>query len=149
MGATGNFDKDGNLVRLPMVLRSREEFESVFASSTMTILQASPWLSLDTLRLAYLLQDYLATVFGNTRGLTDEGLQKLGQILRQDFVDLSSDLEVAAHKYFEKEVYRRKLRDHEERHKYPKSESEARLGATQFMKSWAEVAAILDKHGSG
>ena len=148
MGTLGDFDEDGNPVRLPMVLRSREDFESFFESSSLTVLQASPWLSLDALRLGYLVQDYVATLFGNTKGLSDEGLQMLGQIVRQDFVDLSSDLEVASHKYFAKEVYRRRLRDHEEWHKLPKSETEARLRATQLMTRWDEVAAIMAAYGS-
>ena len=63
----------------------------------------------------------------------------VGQIIRQDFVELSSALEKASYDYFENEITKRKLSDLSEWHKYPRQTTESRLSSMVLLSNWEGV----------
>lgn len=74
----------------------------------------------------------------------------MGQVIRQDFIELSSALEKAAYDYFENQIRKRKLERLSDWHKYPREYTESRLKNTVLLSNWDSVheAATGDQEGA-
>jgi hypothetical protein len=142
MGALGMRDDEGELERCPLILRSKEVFEEWFSDSAAKITRYSPWLTTEATREFYYVLDYLTTLHQNTLSVSDDHFLELGAILRKDFVDLSAGLERAGYAFFQKDIFRLKLRKGDAWHKYPRAETERRLEATQLIKEWDAIAKL-------
>lgn len=148
MNALGGIDPQGELLRTPAVIASREAFEDWFAQTTTALATGSPWLSIEATREANYLQDYILTLHENTRSMPSNRFPELGLILRQDFVDLSSSLERATHSFFRSDIRSLTLRDPGLWHKYPIEQTEERLRSTRFTLEWEKIDELLRKTGS-
>lgn len=138
MVAPGTVDSQGEVIRAPQVLLSREVFEKWFARAIGHGVAGSTWLATDAKREANFLQDYLVTLHMHLQSVPSERFLSVGWLIRQDFVDISSSLERAAFSFFKKEVRRLKLSDLDEWHKYPRAQTERRLKETQLLRRWSE-----------
>jgi hypothetical protein len=147
MVALGGKDKDGEVARAPQVLLSREAFEEWFTRFTQLTQEGSTWLSTKAKREVNFVQDYLITLHMNVDNAPSERYLAVGQVIRQDFIELSSALEKAAYDYFENQIRKRKLGRLSDWHKYPREYSESRLASTALMSNWDAIreAVISDQ----
>lgn len=138
----GGLDEDGGVLRAPSVLSCREAFEQWFQYAMEQSGAVSTWLSVAAKRELNFVQDYLVTLHVHLSGVPSELYPKAGLIVRQDFIDLSSELERKAFSFFRHEMWCLKLTDLESWHKYPQGETEPRLKATQLLQRWQDIVKL-------
>jgi hypothetical protein len=142
MVTLGGLDAKGDVLRAPQVLVSKEAFEEWFTRAVATAVEASTWLSTDAKREVNYLQDYLVTLHQNISALPSEAYLKIGTVIREDFIALSSSVERTAYSFFKKDIRCLRLSDFSEWHKYPREETERRLKGSRLLQAWDEIGAI-------
>jgi hypothetical protein len=143
MVTLGAIEESGEVARAPHVLRSKEDFEQWFTRFTQLTMDGTTWLTTEAKRELNFVQDYLVTLHQNLTGIPSEKYQPIGQVIRQDFIDLSSDLEKKSFAFFGKEIRQLKLSNLEEWHKYKRSETETRLKKTVLLSQWERIGKII------
>lgn len=143
MVALGTVDEQGEVLRVPKALVSKEAFNRWFDRAINNGVAGSTWLATNAKREANFLQDYLVTLHLHLQSVPSQAYPVVGAIIRQDFVDISSSLERAAFAYFEKDARRLVLSNLAEWHKYPREETERRLKNTQLLRRWAEWSPLV------
>ncbi|HXM20592.1 MAG TPA: hypothetical protein VN948_04905 [Terriglobales bacterium] len=141
----GGVDGSGEVLRAPEVLCSKEAFENWFHHVKTETGPGSTWLSVATTRELNFVQDYLVTLFMHLVGVPTERYPQAGVVVRQDFIDLSSQLERQTFSFFVNDVRRLKLKDLREWHKYPREETERRLKMTRLLQQWQDIARLSDR----
>jgi hypothetical protein len=137
MGSVGTRDIDGEISRGPCILLSKNAFEEWFTRFTEQQLAGSTWLTTRTKREVAFVQDYLVTLHMCLVEVPSEKYFDLAQLIRQDFIDLSSSLEKAAFSFFESGIHRGKLDSLSARHKYKRPITERRLTNTALIQNIA------------
>ena len=143
MVALGATEESGEVARAPQVLRSKEDFEQWFIRFTQLTMEGTTWLTTEANRELNFVQDYLVTLYQNLTGVPSEKYLPIGQVIRQDFIHLSSDLEKKSFAFFGKEVRRLKLSNLNKWHKYKRSETETRLKKTVLLSQWEKIREIV------
>jgi hypothetical protein len=142
MVAMGGTEENGEAARAPQLLRSKEDFEQWFIGFTQLTGEGSTWLTTEAKRELNFLQDYLVTLYQNLAIVPSEKYLQVGQLIRQDFIDLSSELEKKSFAFFGKEVRRLRLSNLKKWHKYKRPETEKRLNNTKLLSKWKEIERI-------
>lgn len=134
MVALGGFSESGEVRRAPQIMLSRDTFEDWFTRFTQLSMEGTSWLSTASKREVNFAQDYLVTLHLYLEHVPSDTFLQLGELIRQDFVDLSSSLEKKAFQFFQTGI--RKLRPDSlnQWHKYKRPETERRLGSTLLVK---------------
>ena len=145
MVALGGVDASGEVLRAPQVLSSKETFEGWFHHATTETGSGSTWLSVATTRELNFVQDYLVTLHMHLAGIPSERYPQAGIVVRQDFIDLSSELERQTFSFFVNDVRRLKLNDLREWHKYPRGETERRLKMTRLLQNWQDIVRLSNR----
>lgn len=140
--ALGGFDDDGELMRIPAVMRSKEDLDDWVTVAITKANAASPWLTVGTTREVYHLQDYVTTLVQTTASTSPDAFRQLAQLVRTDLIDISESLERAAYAFFERDIRRLKLRDLGEGHKHPREVTERRLAQTRLFSDWERIASL-------
>lgn len=134
MTILGGIDKQGELRRAPRVLLSEEHFASWFGDFVSSINNFTVWLTEDTKRELNFVQDYVTNLNSFLRDSPQDKYITVGEIIRHDFLKLSSDLEKSAYQYFTADVLKTSLADLDEWHKYKLDVTKARLNDTELFK---------------
>ena len=142
MVALGATEEDGEVARAPQVLLSKEVFEEWFIQFTQLTVGGSTWLTTEAKRELNFVQDYFVTLHQNLTDVPSEKYLPIGQVIRQDFLALSSDLETKSFEFFGKEVRRLKLSNLKKWHKYKRAETEKRLKRTELLSRWEKIKRI-------
>jgi len=140
MVSSGDDDAHGEVRRSPQVLISKEEFERWFTRFTQLSLEGTTWLTTSTKREVNFVQDYLVILHMHLVGVPTDRYLDIGELIRQDFIDLSSSLEKKAYEFFTKDIKRLRLNNLNDWHKYKRPETERRLQATALLKRSEEVS---------
>jgi len=127
------FSESGEVRRAPQVMISRDAFEDWFTRFTQLSLEGTSWLSTTTKREVNFAQDYLITLHFYLERVPSDQFLGLGEIIRQDFVDLSSSLEKTAFTFFQSGVRKLQPDSLDKWHKYKRTETDRRLGSTLLI----------------
>jgi len=138
MVALGGVTESGEVRRSPQIMMSRETFEDWFTRFTQLCMEGTSWLSTSTKREVNFVQDYLITLHLYLMNVPSERFLDLGEMIRQDFIDLSASLEKKAFLFFQKGIRKLQPDNLDEWHKYERSETERRLNATALLLNHAE-----------
>lgn len=138
MVGLGGVTESGEVRRSPQIMMSRETFEDWFTRFTKLSMEGTSWLSTSTKREVNFVQDYLITLHLYLENVPSERFLDLGEIIRQDFIDLSASLEKKAFLFFQKGIRKLQPDNLDEWHKYERSETERRLHATSLLLKHAE-----------
>jgi len=144
MVSWGNFEDAGDVARAPQILMSKEVFEQWFTKFTKLTLEGSTWLTTDCKRELNFVQDYLITLHQNLSGVPSDMYLKIGQMIKEDFIELSSKLEKKAFDFFSKELEQLKLNNLDDWHKYERSITEERLNSTALIQKWGKIKELVD-----
>ncbi len=144
MVCLGGFDERGEFRRAPQVLISKEEFERWFTRFTQLTLEGTTWLTTDAKREVNFAQDYLVTLHLHLADVPSEKYLAVGEIVRQDFIDLSSTLEKKAFEYFQEGIHRLRLDSLDKHHKYKRPETEFRLRSTALLGKLLAVQSLRE-----
>jgi hypothetical protein len=150
MVGLGGTDEHGQLRRAPKVLLSKEEFEGWFIRFTQLTMEGTSWLTVETKREVNFAQDYLVTLHTHLKLIPSEEYLRVGELIRQDFIDLSSSLEKKTFDFFQHGIHKLKLDSLDKHHKYKRPETERRLSETNLLRNLAhlkaptELVAIVD-----
>ena len=139
MVSCGEIDARGEVRRSPQVLLSKKAFEGWFTRFTQLSLEGTTWLNTPTQREVNFVQDYLVTLHMHLSTIKSEKYLKVGEIIRNDFVDLSSSLEKRAFEFFTSDIKKLRLNSLEDWHKYKRPETERRLLAMDLLKEFEQV----------
>jgi hypothetical protein len=142
MVPSGRIDKQGDAIRAPSVLLSRETFEEWFQCAQHRTASGTTWLTVTAKRELNFVQDYLLTLYMHLQKVPSAEYPLLGVIVRDDFVKLSSELEKCAFLFFESDIRKLKAADLRSWHKYPHEETQRRLKETNLIRRCDEVAAL-------
>ncbi|AHI30192.1 hypothetical protein [Marinobacter similis] len=140
-------DENGEVARAPQVLISREEFEQWFTRFAQLTQEGSTWLTIKAKREVNFVQDYLVTLHTNLASVPSGRFLAIGQVVRNDFIELSSELEKSAYDYFETQIRKRKLAKLGDWHKYPREHTESRLARTDLLSNWDSVQEAANGDG--
>jgi hypothetical protein len=147
MVVLGGVDSRGEVRRSPQVLFSKEQFEEWFTRFTQLSLEGTTWLSTSTKREVNLVQDYLITLHMHLAAIPSARYLEVGEIVREDFVDLSSSLEKKAFEFFTSDIKKLQLNNLEKWHKYKRAVTERRLQATMLISRLEQVRALESSYG--
>lgn len=145
MVSSGMLGADGEVARGPRILLSKEEFESWFTRFTEQQLEGSTWLTTATKREVAFVQNYLVTLHMHLADVPSEKCFDLAQLIRQDFIDLSSSLEKVAFTFFETGIHRAKPDSLLDWHKYKRPVTEQRLTSTALLQNIVAFKGTLSK----
>ena len=98
----------------------------------------------ETKRELNFVQDYLVNLFQLLSNVDSNKYLAIGQVIRQDFIDLSSTLEKKSFAFFKNDVRRLTLSDPEIWHKYKRTITEERLKETALFKQCEKILRIID-----
>ncbi len=143
MASLEEFDSDGNLIRAPNVMVSREAFEEWLTEFAQVSVPATTWLSIVVKRELNLVQDFMVTLHSSLTRVPSERFLTVGTIVYQDFLDFSSSLERIAFQFFESEARKLKLPELAEHHKYAFEETQLRLQKTVMMSKWTDIQRVI------
>lgn len=138
-------DEGGEVLRYPQVLSSRDVFEVWFANTIRSIGFASTWLSTPAKSEANFLQNYLVTLHLNLRSVPSSRLPDVGLIIREDFIDMSSNLERISHVFFDRDVRKLRSSNLNDWHKHARPQTEKRLKESNLLRQWADVSGLLEE----
>lgn len=133
MVALEKLSDSGEVRRAPQVMISRDTFEDWFARFTNLSLEGTSWLSTMTKREVNYAQDYLVTLHVYLERVPSDQFLGFGEIIRQDFVDLSASLEKTAFTFFQSGVRKLQPDSLDNWHKYERAETERRLASTLLV----------------
>lgn len=136
-------DEEGEAPRYPRILLSKNKYEEWLIHFAELNMEASTWLSTAAKREVNFVQDYLLTLHHNLSFVPNEKYPQIGNVIKQDFIDLSSTLEKKAFEYFEKEVQQLKVGNLKEWHKYKRPETDDRLRKTKLMSQRDQIEKII------
>ncbi len=131
----GGVDSNDEVRRAPMMVRTREDLERSLTRFGQASFMATTWLNIRAKRELSLVQDYFVTLHVYLEGVASESYPAIGEIIRQDFIDLSASLEKASHEYFTRDIGRRQLPSLRQHHKYQIAETGRRLEATALVRN--------------
>ena len=134
MVAPGDVDESGQVRRGPRIMLTKSDFEDWFTRFTNLQLQGTTWLSIATKREVAYVQDYLVTLHMHLGHVPPDRVFELGELIRNDFIDLSSNLEKKAFAFFETGVRKSKLDSLDAWHKYKRPVTEKRLRETVLLR---------------
>jgi hypothetical protein len=138
----GGVDRQGEALRAPSLLRSKEVFEAWFQQATARTGPGTTWLTVEAKRELNYLQDYLLTLYMHLGRVPSASYPTVGVIVRDDFIKLSGDLEKCAFRFFESDIHRLEAADLRSWHKYPLEETQRRLKETNLIQRCDEIAAL-------
>lgn len=136
MVVLGGVSESGEVRRAPEIMISRDTFEDWFARFTKISMDGTSWLSTTTKREVNFVQDYLVTLHLYLERVPSGEFLGLGEVIRQDFIDLSSALEKTAFHFFQKGIRKLQPDNLDKWHKYERSETERRMGATSLVMNY-------------
>lgn len=139
LGGTGD---NGEVRRAPQLLISKEEFERWFTRFTQLTMEGTSWLTIETKREVNFAQDYLVTLHMHLAKVPSDNYLRVGELIRQDFIDLSSSLEKKAFAYFQQGIHKLQLDSLDKHHKYKRMDSERRLYETALLKNLTAIQAL-------
>ena len=134
MVGSGGLDELGEVRRGPRIMLSKNEFDAWFGKFGDLQLQGTTWLNISTKREVNFVQDYLVTLHMHLAEVPSNRVFELGELIRQDFIDLSAALEKKAFSFFEKGVRKSKLESLSAWHKYKRQVTLKRLTETALLR---------------
>jgi hypothetical protein len=144
MLSPAKLDANNELVRYPQILASDKSFTNWFAHFTLEVNRVSSWLTVDVRRELNLIQDYICNIHLKLDAADSDTHIAVGKIVRQDFIDFSSELEQKAFQYFRKGVLKLDIGDINNWHKYDQGLTETRLKETQFFKNISTINELTE-----
>jgi hypothetical protein len=140
-------DENGEPARTPACLMNDAEFIKWWDEFSGIFERNSTWLSTTLTREVNLLQDYVVNLKYLLQFVEPDNYPKVGAILRDDFVQLSSNIENVAFEFFTTDLSKLRLNNIKEWHKYPRQETEKRLQATNLFSRRDEINNLIQQQG--
>jgi hypothetical protein len=139
----GGIDAQGELSRTPSILGSKEAFDGWFRHYFEIMLSSSNWLGTNLIHELNLLQDYIVNLNEYLRNVPNENYQKVGQVIRLDFIKFSESIERLAFEFFINDLEKLKISPLPKWHKYPLEETKRRLQDTDLFKRRNELQSFI------
>jgi hypothetical protein len=139
MDSLGYSEIDGELVRYPNIMASKESLDDFLYKFAQTAKVSSTWLSTEVIREVYFAQDYFIYLYEMLRPKESATFPEIGRIIRQDFINISDTLEKYSFDYFKNDLTKLKVNDLSKWHKYPLEITKKRLGETILFQKMDEL----------
>ncbi len=130
---SNTFDEEGNVVGYPACLDSHDSFNRFWSDSFFIIHKNSPWINASLKRELWFFQDYVVNLNGKIDFGNLSELYNVKHFIKQDFIDLSGDIEKEIDHFCEKDIFSLKAIVKKEWHKYPKEQTLEKLNLTRLF----------------
>ena len=134
------FTVDLELITFPIILATKENYLEWKKDLFIKTNNNSHWLSNDVLKETYFIQDYFINLDNTLENVPDENISNIGIILKNDFIDLSNNLERSILKYFENGWKDLKTISKSDNHKLPKNQTLERLKKLNHTRRFLEIS---------
>ncbi len=146
MHLLGYDEETKEVIRVPVMLTSKEDFEKWFNYFPEIITQNSTWLTITVTRELNLLQDYMVNLHHCVIKANPDNLPKLGNIIRDDFIQFSTRIEKLSFEFFSQDLSKLQLNDLDEWHKYQIEETRDKLKDTILFSKSSEIEVMLNNN---
>ncbi|WPR71298.1 hypothetical protein SLW70_15370 [Flavobacterium sp. NG2] len=134
------FTVDKELITYPIILANKDNYldwkKDLFIKSNNN----SHWLSNEVINEIYFIQDYFLNLDQTLENVHDENLINVGIILKNDFIDLSNNLEKKILLYFDNGWKNLKTISNNKKHKLAKKVSLERFEKSNLNKRHLEIS---------
>ena len=141
--STGKADSENNLISFPSSMTSKEDLDKFINEVFILFHKNAHWLNTDLEREFWFALDYLTSLTNIIQDANNKDFPSIGEIVKQDFIDLATGLENITFDFFRKDIYDMKINKHDEWHKYPKEKTYAKLNETNLIKRKNEIERII------
>jgi len=132
------------LPRYPALFTNRQQFNDFVSYMAQVQTQSERWLSAELKRELCFFIDYLITLRKWTEQVNDIGLPRLGVALRDDFTDISSRIEDAAHDFINYDIVKINFKTDRRWHKFQPEITEKMFSQTILVNRKPELQLIVD-----
>ena len=139
----GGEDERGELLRCPLIMESRKNMDDFLAHFNKVQNESDRWLSTKLKKEISFFLDYFVNLNVHSKNGTDEALQSVGAIIRNDFIDIALELENCAHEFFNNDMLKLIYKTDRGWHKYSNDLTIKKLNETEFYKNKSEILKIL------
>ncbi|WP_047607667.1 hypothetical protein [Rahnella aquatilis] len=139
----------GEVRRAPEIMFSRSTFDEWLVNFSQLGLSRTTWLSYDAKREINFIQDYFVTLNMYLESVPSDKFLELGELIRLDFINLSSSLEKKAFAFFHVGIRKLQPDSLDKWHKYQLSETKSRLSATSLVRNEASFIQARNAHNPG
>lgn len=130
---SNTFDNEGNVFGYPACLDSYDTFQRFWSDSFYIIHKNSPWINASLKRELWFFQDYVVNLNVKIDFQNHIELNEVRHFIKQDFIDISGDIEDEINNFFEKDIFNLVSIVKKEWHKYPKDETLEKLNFTNLF----------------
>lgn len=143
---TGLVDNYNNIIGFPVCLKSRSILINYRDEIFQTIHINSHWFDTILTKELSFVQDYFMTLENVISEVSDDNISKIGLIVKQDFINISTKLEDITFNFFRSDIYKISINKLNEWHKYPVDITRARLEETELFRRRDEIDKIIQNH---
>lgn len=140
-----NFDKYDYPLRYPIALGSNKNFSEYEVEFLNLNNIYGRWLNTNITRELNFLQDYIVTLDSLIKNLNDSEIREVGVTIRQDFIDIASNLEKLSFDFYSNGIFKLKIEDKNEWHKYKKEETYERFDNTMLSKYMEDIKKLQSR----
>lgn len=143
--STNQIDEKNHLITFPSFMLNRESFERFINDVYLISNLNNHWLNIELERELGFLVDYITTLNLKLKDVNEQNYPQVGLIVKQDFIDLATNLENITFEFFRKDIYKMKINKHNEWHKYQKEETLNRFHKTNLFIKDEEITSIREE----
>jgi len=125
--STNSVDKGHNLITFPGILQNHEMYDNFLVKFYELTNRNTHWISIELFREINFIQDYFASLTIQIKDKDDKVLPEIAIIIKQDIIDLASNLEKLALMFFTEDLPKLKNLSNSGWHKYDLKITEKRL----------------------
>jgi hypothetical protein len=142
MGGSPSYSQNEEPERYPSIMCSKQSFDNWFSIFAFTLEENYCWLSSDAKREVFYIQDYFYTLYNCLSDIHSDSYPRIGVLLREDFIDLSVELEKKGYSFFCTELNKLKLPNINDPHKYPQDITHSRLQKTKLLANCEKISSF-------
>jgi len=136
-------DANNNIEGFPIILKSRKDFDNYYYYITQSINNNTQWFNSELEKKLNLFTDYLINLFKKIDETNDQNIQKIGILIKQDFINFSSQIENLAFDFYRVDIFKLTINKYDKWHKYPKEKTLNYLNETQLFKRQEDINEII------
>lgn len=136
-------DGQNELKRTPHAMFSHQNFDDLLVEFSSMKNSSERWFSYSVKREMSLFLDYMVTLKELVRRASDQQLQEIGVMLRDDFIEFAVKIEDTAHDFLNKDLLKLDHKTDRKWHKYKPEETIEKLESTRLFRLRETIEIVI------